>query len=512
MFEREKQIIINKASEVIYKDTEEVPLKKIINLNLPEPILKFFVEDIEVKLSKELREIKNFSTFDFDLPEAQPFFAHAFTLLKMNRKIKKNEFSTILLFALDFNFDFILKPCESLTHFVFDYYEKLGYEAILEKLRFVIVYNYLTELITKYLQKKQPKTLDKNDFFILVRTLQQEYTQNYTLSEFYNHFSYFRTFLKGLHFDIEPLQEAGAFQIYLFDIGREDLAEKIEKTKYVLAQNEMEFPAYLKSVEDDLFSSDKASEPKIKRVEPLEQEVDYNVKELIEEEKDSFLDDIKNTLTEDHLEKQDTSFTKELEETLSFNDTFKKQLENINTFTEDINRFKENKNEFEQQKDLLKEKIKEEEIDSKQITRKEETTKFDTRKAPGEPRSESTSLEKEEKKTGLFSRFKIFKKKEEKVYKPEERVQPVLSRNIPSGGKELRNLFELIPRGMQKKLIKKIFNNSEEEFNASIRYLNSVRNWEEASKHLIEVFQKNDVEPYSSIALKFTELLYKHIS
>lgn len=473
MFEREKQIIINKASEAIFAHSDEVALKKVINLTLPEPVLKFFVEEVESKLNKELKEIKNFSTFNFDLPDAQPFFAHAFTLLKMNRLMKKNEFSTILLFALDFNFDFLLKPCENLTSFIYDYYENLGYDAIQDKLRYIIVYSYLTELIYKYLSKLKPNALTKKDFYNLVKTLLNEYTQGYSLSEHYNHFAYFKSFLKALRFDIEPIQEAGAFQIYLLDIGRNDLAEQIIKTKSSLVDGKLEFKDYLKSIDNHFFSKDVGIEP---RIMPSQEETKPAKQEL-----QSLLSD--NHTNTDNFRTQNEfneHYVQDIEETdlsnhndFSFGASFREDLEKVNSLSSEKHTSK---------------------INDQQVI-SNTNIPFPSKIIENEIRD-------------------IFPQNQNEKQKPVEEIKkPVVPQPTKSFETKmpLRDLVSVIPERTRKKFIKKIFKNKEEEFNQTMRILNSAKNWDEASNHLIGIFQKNDVEPYSSIALKFTELLYQNI-
>ncbi len=41
--------------------------------------------------------------------------------------------------------------------------------------------------------------------------------------------------------------------------------------------------------------------------------------------------------------------------------------------------------------------------------------------------------------------------------------------------------------------------------------MNRVQNWDEASLLLTELFDKNNIQPFSKWAIKFTEFLYENI-
>jgi hypothetical protein len=60
----------------------------------------------------------------------------------------------------------------------------------------------------------------------------------------------------------------------------------------------------------------------------------------------------------------------------------------------------------------------------------------------------------------------------------------------------------------RRKFVKKIFRQDESAFDTTILTLSRTPSWRKASALIDEVFINNDVDPYSSEARRFTELIY----
>jgi hypothetical protein len=63
---------------------------------------------------------------------------------------------------------------------------------------------------------------------------------------------------------------------------------------------------------------------------------------------------------------------------------------------------------------------------------------------------------------------------------------------------------------MKKKFIKKIFKKEENLYEQELDVLNAKLSWSEAARHIGDIFIMNEIDPYSSIAVKFTEIVHSH--
>ncbi len=248
MFDREKQIVINKFCDAIFRDTNEITLGKIISLPIPESIKKYFDEDIKQRLDRELAEIKNFSTFNFEKPEVKPLLNELTVVLKTTKTFDINEFSTSLKLALDFTIDYLLRPCDILTDFVYDYKNEQSSEFILRRLKFVHDYEYLPEIIKGYLSRKNIDSIRKKEFLSLITKANKEFTKEFTILDHYENFRSFKNFLNKLDLYLTANAEAEAFQIFLTDSEQENFVAFIEEKKKDLTDPRLDFKAFLQSV------------------------------------------------------------------------------------------------------------------------------------------------------------------------------------------------------------------------------------------------------------------------
>jgi hypothetical protein len=65
-----------------------------------------------------------------------------------------------------------------------------------------------------------------------------------------------------------------------------------------------------------------------------------------------------------------------------------------------------------------------------------------------------------------------------------------------------------IDSSLERKVIKKIFGKSKQEYDQAIQKLNAAENWRIASQILDELFIRFDVDPYSRTAVRFTDSVY----
>ena len=66
----------------------------------------------------------------------------------------------------------------------------------------------------------------------------------------------------------------------------------------------------------------------------------------------------------------------------------------------------------------------------------------------------------------------------------------------------------LISERMKKKFVKKIFRKDEQRYEQAIDTLNSFSTWSEAAREIGNIFIANEIDPYSSVAVKFTEVVH----
>lgn len=419
MFDREKQIVINRYCKAIFHGRESISISELNNLNIPQQIVHFINCEIDNQINNEFNEIKKFSKFDYDNIRVKPLIDELKILLRLTRKLNYDELSLLFKLALDLSLDYLIRPCETLTSFIFKYEETQFTSTILERLKYIKDYEYFPFLIKAYLEKKKISRINRNSFIELLHKIENEYTRDFTLLEHYQIFNSFKSYLLELDLYITDLPEYEAFIVYLKDKNQLRFVEFLEEHKEHFKSTGTNLPNYLKSLTHIPEVDEKIFKREVEIVERFDKTDESTVSEEIAEA---------NISDEKELVIQETSSVNEktLDET-----------------------------------DL-------------EVTESNQTETI------------------EEKPKTLF----------EKLTEPVEKIE---SKTFN------RNLDGLMPKGLKKKVIKNIFDNNEIEFIEFINNLNKVKNWDEASLLLTDLFDRKNIQPFSKWAIKFTEFLYENI-
>lgn len=96
--------------------------------------------------------------------------------------------------------------------------------------------------------------------------------------------------------------------------------------------------------------------------------------------------------------------------------------------------------------------------------------------------------------------------RQEKIHEEQTPIpEPAVKRSVNS-----RSIHDLISEEDRKRFVKKIFLKDERQFEATIASLNGMTSWKQASIFIDEIFIAHEVDPYSSEAVRFTDLVYQH--
>jgi predicted transcriptional regulator len=279
MFDREKQIVINRYCKAIFNETEKISVSDILNLKIPEPIKHYIRLELQKKVEEEFLEIKKFSQFNYDHIRIKPFVDELKVLLSLTKELDIKEFSILLKFALDLNLDYLLKPCDTLTSFILRYEEFQTISIVNDRLNYIVEYDYFPILVKKYFEKKSLNKISKDDFLSLLYKIEKEYTRDFTILDHYGLFIRFKEFLHELNLSITDVAEYEAFIIYLKDKQQNDLASFLEQHRERFKAFDGNVTSYLQSILHSSIVERKAVDQRFETKEEI-----FEIKSSIKEE------------------------------------------------------------------------------------------------------------------------------------------------------------------------------------------------------------------------------------
>jgi len=279
MFDREKQIVINRYCKAIFNETEKISVSDILNLKIPEPIKHYIRLELQKKVEEEFLEIKKFSQFNYDHIRIKPFVDELNVLLSLTKELDIKEFSILLKFALDLNLDYLLKPCDTLTSFILRYEEFQTISIVNDRLNYIVEYDYFPILAKKYFEKKSLNKISKDDFLSLLYKIEKEYTRDFTILDHYGLFIRFKEVLHELNLSITDVAEYEAFIIYLKDKQQNDLASFLEQHRERFKAFDGNVTSYLQSILHSSIVERKAVDQRFETKEEI-----FEIKSSIKEE------------------------------------------------------------------------------------------------------------------------------------------------------------------------------------------------------------------------------------
>jgi len=94
--------------------------------------------------------------------------------IKKSKRISESEITDLISQAVTFNFNYITKPHGTLLDFIFKESESQSPEEITYILDYPYYYNYLKQILSSYMEKKQLLTLDKKELEFLLNKIDTE--------------------------------------------------------------------------------------------------------------------------------------------------------------------------------------------------------------------------------------------------------------------------------------------------------------------------------------------------
>ncbi|MBI1806815.1 MAG: hypothetical protein HYR76_07185 [Ignavibacteria bacterium] len=175
MFEQETETIISTIQRRTIGSGEAFAVKDILASDIPHAVKTFFRADVEAMLLKELRAYHNTSRFHCEHPEVQSLQQQINSILVLQYTFQRSEFVQRLNDAVHMIINYLVRPQWTLTSVLFENTETISAEALIGLLRYFGPYEYLKEIVTRYLHDKEIRSTAKKDFSSLIWKIDGEY-------------------------------------------------------------------------------------------------------------------------------------------------------------------------------------------------------------------------------------------------------------------------------------------------------------------------------------------------
>ncbi len=266
MFEKEIKFISDFSLNKIKKLGSFFTFEKLLNSDIHPAILHYINSEIDYLLYQDRNKLLQKSAFDYSGSEISKHFSLIGTEIKKHKKVSYEDIKKLLMQAVSFNVNFVVKPKWSLTKLVYGDSEVKQVDEVKIALNYIFYYDYIKNIFNEYLAKKKIFTLSQVEFEAILNKIDKavltsqsnEILDNalYSIGEFHNIGSMnktkitllsFESFLKEKNlidlllklrksfpaetkqkYDIEDIRSV-LYSVETFDAATEDFVEDFEE-------------------------------------------------------------------------------------------------------------------------------------------------------------------------------------------------------------------------------------------------------------------------------------------
>jgi hypothetical protein len=506
MFDKEIKFITDFNLNKIAPSGTGFTLQALKEANLHPAILKFISAELDYLIFLDRKKLLQNSSFDYSGKELAQHFNQMAVVIKKTKKLSYEAVKKLILQAVSFNLNFLVRPKWSLNKLIFNEAANKSVDEIKYFLNYTYYYEFIKKIFTIFADKKNLQSLTIDEFENVFNKIEKELVSN-QLSEMLDYF-----LLSTAEFLNQGEQKKHKIPLYLLEKFLEekkltDLLSRIQELDLEPKQrvNVQEMKAYLLSGK----SADIAGI------------LDYKRKEGTADEQK--IETAPKPLEIPHLETKDEFANIEIPESDEFpsTDIYEPPVEVPEETSADVENEEPEliEKETEPASDSFQ-RILDEELSSEPLTLVEETE--DIYADPMDKYIESGDLDEETDNEPVYE--EKFKEEEEVQFEPvtEVELEPEtdeidlsgFSKNEEESSLEVEEPAEKSLKGQI--LLNKfnsielsgitinVFNGDSDDCVSTLEHLAEAESYEKATEILKEVFFTYRVNPYSKDAIILT--------
>jgi hypothetical protein len=168
VFEKEIERLLSLAVNRTIGSSEKISVKEVLAGEIPLPLRTLIRVDVEQKLIDELKSKFVNSRFDFSHPEAVSLQQQMNSVLVLNYTFIRKEYLETIHDAIHLMLNYLIRPQWTLNNFIFDKSTQVSNETILRSFKHFGAYDYLKEIVARFITEKNIKFITQSEFQSLV--------------------------------------------------------------------------------------------------------------------------------------------------------------------------------------------------------------------------------------------------------------------------------------------------------------------------------------------------------
>lgn len=178
MFEKEIKFITDFNLEKLKSLGSYFTFDDVLSTDIHPSITKYISAELSYLIFEDREKLLSSSVFDYSQPQVIKLLTSIDTELKKFKTISYEDIKNLVLQAVSFNANFVIRPKWSLLKLVYNEAETKSSEEVILMLDYIYFHEYLRNIITEYIEKKKVPEITKNKFEELISKIDSALIQN----------------------------------------------------------------------------------------------------------------------------------------------------------------------------------------------------------------------------------------------------------------------------------------------------------------------------------------------
>ena len=174
MFENEIKFISDFTLNKVKELGSFITIEKFLAIDIHPSIKKYVEGEIDYLISEDRKKLIENSLFDYSGTEISNYFTLIGNEIKKTKKISYEDIKNIVLQAVSFNANYVVRPKWSLSKLIFGNNKSVSVNELRLMLNYTYYYEYLNNVFLAYLSKKKILNITITEFELIVNKIDRE--------------------------------------------------------------------------------------------------------------------------------------------------------------------------------------------------------------------------------------------------------------------------------------------------------------------------------------------------
>ncbi len=174
MFEKEIKFIGDFCLNQVKNLGPVFTFEKVTTTNLHPAIVSYISAELDFMIYADRRKLLQQSYFDYSGKEISDHFQKISGEIKRNKKISFDDLKKLILQAVSFNANYLVRPRWSLTKLIFNEQPIISVEELQMMLNYLYYYEYFRKVLSAYLSKRKLVQISLTEFDLILNKIDSE--------------------------------------------------------------------------------------------------------------------------------------------------------------------------------------------------------------------------------------------------------------------------------------------------------------------------------------------------